>query len=133
MRLDLGTVEDDGTHANQSQVADGAGMDCSIVTNGYVVTNMSRTGIVGHVNDRAILTMFVAMIPFPELGVTEAWRSEVFGRAEDSLTTHPERFLAWGVIYYFLMAIIEFWVGWHLPDWSDEEVEKGWDALSRPG
>lgn len=78
-----------------------------------------------------ILTMFVALIPFPELGITEAWRSEAFGSARDSLTSHPERFLAWGIIYFTLTGMIEFFVGWRLPDWSDAEVNEGWEKLSR--
>jgi len=29
------------------------------------------------------------------------------------------------------MALVEFLVGWQLPDWTDEEAEKGWKLLSR--
>lgn len=78
-----------------------------------------------------ILTVFIALIPFPELGVTEAYRYEAFGSAIDSLSSHPERFLAWGVVFYLLTGLIEFWVGWHLPDWTDEEAEKSWEIFNR--
>lgn len=76
-----------------------------------------------------MLTMLLMFIPFPELGITEAYRYEAFGPVEDAVSEHPERFLAWGVAYFLLMAIIEFLVGWRLPDWSDEEVEEGWKVL----
>lgn len=78
-----------------------------------------------------LLSMFVVFIPFPELGISESIRQQIFGRPSDMLSEHPERFLAWGVTYFTLTGMIETWVGWHLPDWKDEDVEKGWVLLGK--
>lgn len=78
-----------------------------------------------------LLTMLVVMIPWPALGITEDVRYQVFGRAEDMLTEHPERTIAWGVLYYLLMSLVEFVAGWKLPDWKEKDVDKSWDELLR--
>lgn len=78
-----------------------------------------------------ILTMVICLIPFPDLGITEAARYEAFGSPDDALSEHPERFIAWGVLYFLIMGGIELWAGWRLPDWKDEEVEKGWALLGK--
>jgi len=78
-----------------------------------------------------VLTALVCFIPLPELGVTEALREATFGAPEDLMSSDPQRFIAWGVLYFLLMALTEFYVGWRLPDWSDEEAEKGWKVLQQ--
>lgn len=78
-----------------------------------------------------VLTMFLVLIPFPELGITEAIRYDAFGRADDILTEHPQRFLVWGASYYLVMGLMELYVGWRLPDWSEEEAQKAWDKFSK--
>lgn len=76
-----------------------------------------------------LLTMFICLFPWPDLGISGAARYEAFGPATDSMSEHPERFLAWGVAYFLIMGAVELWVGWRLPDWQDEEVETGWELL----
>ena len=79
-----------------------------------------------------LLTMLVCAIPWPELGIDEDIRYRVFGQAKDMLTEHPERMIAWGASYYLVMSLVEFIVGWNLPDWKEEDVDKSWDVLSGP-
>lgn len=76
-----------------------------------------------------LLTMFICLIPFPDLGISEALRAEAFGPAEDALSEHPERFIAWGLAYFLIMGAIELWAGWRLPGWKDEEVAESWRQL----
>lgn len=77
-----------------------------------------------------ILTMFLPLIPVPELGITEAIRYETFGSVHDSLSEHPERFLAWGALYFLLTGMIETYVGWRLPDWTEEQADEAWKNFS---
>lgn len=80
-----------------------------------------------------LLTMLVALIPWPGLGITETVRYETFGSAQDMLSEHPQRLIAWGVLYYFLMALVEGLIGWRLPDWKEEDVDDSWQALGQRG
>ena len=78
-----------------------------------------------------LMTAFIVLIPLPQLGLTEEIRYQAFGAAEDMLSEHPERTMAWGVAYFLLMAVVEFVVGWNTPAWTDEQVDKAWQALGR--
>lgn len=76
-----------------------------------------------------ILTAFILFLPAPQLGLTEEIRWATFGPAIDMMTEHPQRMIAWGVVYFFLMGLVEFIIGWRLLDWSDEEVDRVWALL----
>ena len=77
-----------------------------------------------------ILTALACFLPVPELGITEAIRDASFGvDADDLLARYPQRFIAWGALHFMLMGLLEIFVGWRLPDWSDEEVEKTWEVM----
>lgn len=78
-----------------------------------------------------VVTAVVCFIPLPELGISEDIRQSAFGEAEDFLSSRPHRFIAWGIAYFFLMSLVEFFVGWRLPDWPDEQAEKGWQVLQK--
>ena len=77
-----------------------------------------------------LATAILCFIPFPELGLTESVRSAAFGsHADDALSEYPQRFFAWGIAYFLLMGIAEFFAGWAMPDWTDAQVEEAWEAL----
>jgi len=78
-----------------------------------------------------LLTAAVIFIPWPMLGFTEEVRLAALGSADDLLTNHPQRAIAWGIVYFFLMGIFELYMGWYLPDWTDEQIEKTWSALKK--
>jgi hypothetical protein len=76
-------------------------------------------------------TALVCFIPLPLLGITEDVRFSAFGRIDDLLSGYPERLIAWGIVYFFLMGIIELYMGWWLPNWRKEDVEKTWTELQK--
>ena len=76
-----------------------------------------------------LFTALVLVIPWPPLGIDEALREEAFGPATDMVSRHPQRLLAWAALYFLLMAVIEAYCGWYMPDFDDERVEKTWKAL----
>jgi hypothetical protein len=78
-----------------------------------------------------ILTCFILLLPLPQLGLTEEVRWATFGPVVDALTEYPQRMIAWGLAYFFLMALVEFIVGWNFPDWSDEEADRAWEVLKK--
>jgi len=78
-----------------------------------------------------ILTTFTLLLPAPQLGLTEDIRWATLGPAIDMMTKHPQRMIAWGVVYFFLMSLVEFFIGWRLLDWSDEEVDRAWKLLKK--
>jgi hypothetical protein len=78
-----------------------------------------------------VLTLLVFFLPLPPLGITEDLRHQAFGAADDYLTTHPQRALAWGVLYFLLMAVVEAIAGWRAPDWTEQQVNQTWDALRK--
>jgi len=77
-----------------------------------------------------LLTAFIMLIPWPPLGITDEVRYAVFGVADDMLTEYPQRTIAWGILYFLLMAGVELVVGWNTPGWSDEQVDEAWEKLS---
>lgn len=78
-----------------------------------------------------ILTAVVCFIPWPELGITEALRYSTFGKGDDMLNAHPQRTLVWGMVYFALMGLAELYAGWYRPDWTKEQVNDAWKALSK--
>ena len=78
-----------------------------------------------------IMSVVICFIPLPQMGITEEIRYAAFGVADGFVSEHPERMIAWGLLYFFVMAITEFYAGWRLPGWTDEEVEKTWKALKQ--
>ena len=78
-----------------------------------------------------LLTALVVFLPLPPLGISEALRYEAFGAADDFLRTHPQRALAWGVLYFLLMAVVEVIAGWRAPDWAEQQVNQTWEALRK--
>ena len=78
-----------------------------------------------------LLTILVFFLPLPSLGITEELRYRAFGAAHDYLRAHPERALAWGALYFLLMAVVEAIAGWHAPNWTEEEVNRTWEALRK--
>lgn len=78
-----------------------------------------------------LLTVFIVFLPLPQLGMTEEVRFTAFGAADDLLSEYPHRTMAWGVVYFLLMALVEFTVAWNLPAWSDEKVDEMWEALKK--
>ncbi len=78
-----------------------------------------------------IVTAAIMLLPLPQLGLTEEIRSANFGPATDMLSEYPQRTIAWGMAYFCLMGLVEFFVGWKLPDWSDEEADRAWEVLKR--
>ena len=78
-----------------------------------------------------VLTALIIFLPLPKLGITEEVRYAAFGKIDDLLSEYPERTMAWGVLYYLIMGCVEVYVGWWLPNWRDEDVEKGWEALKK--
>lgn len=77
------------------------------------------------------LTALICFLPLPPLGITEELRYEAFGAADDFLTEYPQRTLAWGVVYFLLMAIVEVLAGWRTPDWTQQQVDTAWDELRK--
>lgn len=78
-----------------------------------------------------LLTAIVCVLPLPDLGITEAVREGAFGTSvDDLLSRHPERFIAWGVTYFLFMGLAELSAGWYMPDWTDQQVDDAWKALS---
>lgn len=78
-----------------------------------------------------LITAFICLLPVPGLGITEDIRYAAFGGSLDGLTEHPQRTILWGVVYFALMACVEFYAGWRLPDWTDEQAEAGWKVLQQ--
>lgn len=76
-----------------------------------------------------LLTALICFLPLPPLGITEELRYQAFGAADDFLRAHPQRTLAWGVVYFLLMACIEVLAGWRTPDWTQQQVETTWTEL----
>ncbi len=77
------------------------------------------------------VTLFVFLIPWPGIGITEAIRSAEFGPPNDLLSSRPQRSIAWGIAYFLLMGGVELWAGWRTPDWTDAEVDAAWEKLRR--
>lgn len=78
-----------------------------------------------------LLTALICFLPLPPLGITEELRYQAFGAADDFLTEYPQRTLAWGVVYFLLMSIVEVLAGWHTPDWTQQQVETTWTKLRK--
>lgn len=78
-----------------------------------------------------LLTGLICFLPLPPLGITEQLRYEAFGAADDFLREHPQRTLAWGVVYFLLMAFVEVLAGWRTPDWTQQQVETTWTKLRK--
>jgi hypothetical protein len=78
-----------------------------------------------------IFSVVICFIPLPQLGITEEIRYAAFGVADGFISEHPERMIAWGLLYFFVMSFSEFYAGWHMFDWTDEKVEKTWKALKQ--
>ena len=78
-----------------------------------------------------LITALICLVPLPPMGISEALRFEAFGAAEDMLTTHPQRTLAWGMVYFLVMGLIELYAGWRLPDWTSAEIEQTWQKLRK--
>lgn len=78
-----------------------------------------------------LLTALLMFLPLPTLGITEDLRYQAFGAADDFLRTHPQRTLAWGVLYFLLMAVVEVTAGWHAPDWTQDQADRTWTALKK--
>jgi hypothetical protein len=78
-----------------------------------------------------LLTAIVVFLPLPPLGLTEEIRFAAFGVADDLLSEYPHRTIAWGVLYFLLMALVEISVAWNLPAWTDEKVDEMWKALKK--
>jgi hypothetical protein len=78
-----------------------------------------------------LLTALICFLPLPPLGITEELRYQAFGAADDFLRTHPQRTLAWGVVYFLLMAFVEVFAGWRTPDWTEQQVETTWTELRK--
>lgn len=51
----LAVVEDGGTHTYEGAVADGAGMEGDVVANGDIAADMSRPGVMCHMDTGAVL------------------------------------------------------------------------------
>jgi len=78
-----------------------------------------------------LLTAVIVFMPLPSLGITEEVRGLAFGSADDMLARYPQRTIAWGVAYFLLMGVFEMYLGWFLPDWRKEDIEKTWGALKK--
>lgn len=81
-----------------------------------------------------VLLLFTAVLcffPWPPLGITEPIREAAFGRSDDMLDAYPQRTLAWGIAYFFLMGLVELFAGWRRPDWTHEQVENAWELLKK--
>lgn len=76
-----------------------------------------------------LLTAFIVLFPWPPLGITEEVRYAAFGAVEDMLSEYPQRTMAWGALYFLLMAGVEIVVGWNTPGWTDEQVDEAWRVL----
>lgn len=78
-----------------------------------------------------VLTTLLCLLPWPELGLDEAVRYRVFGSQDDTLSESPQRFIAWGIGYFTLMGLVECFIGWRMPDWTDEQVDNAWQSMRR--
>ncbi len=78
-----------------------------------------------------MLTVWIIFLPLPRWGLTAEIALEFIGRRDDMVSQHPQRMIAWGIVYFALMAAAEAVAGWGTPDWTDEQVEEAWDKLGR--
>lgn len=78
-----------------------------------------------------MFTVWIIFLPLPRWGLSEEIALELIGRRGDMVSEHPERMIAWGIVYFALMAAAEAMAGWGMPDWTQEHVEEAWKKLGR--